>query len=79
MRTDCILEPRQDCHHVRPKSLTVTVLNARSLVDNDIICLTETQLLPAQQTSHIERSLNKYEIIYNTSPNKFSRISLMSL
>ena len=89
MRTDCILEPTQDCNPVRPKPLTVAVLNTRSLskhavdiacdcslVDNDILCLTETQLLPAQQTSHIERLLNKYEIIYNTSPNKFQGLAL---
>ena len=89
MRKESILKPTHDCNPVNPDSLTVTVLNTRSLskhavdiscdyslVKSDILCLTETQLLPGQQTSDIDRFLNTFEIAYNTSPNKFQGLAL---
>ena len=69
MRTESILELAHDCNPVNLESLTITLLNTRSLckhsvdiscdhslVDNDILCLTETQLVPTQQTLCIERT-----------------------
>ena len=92
MKTESVLEPTEDCGPVTQETLTVTLLNTRSLsehaidiscdlslVNNDILCLTETQLQPEQHLSDIERLLNKFQIIYNTSTDKFQGLALCHL
>ena len=70
-------------------SFTITLLNTRSLklhvldiamddrlLDNDILCLTETQCEAGRETSIIESALQKkYTMHFNNSDNKFKSIA----
>ena len=74
---------------VTETSITITLLNTRSLklhvldiamddrlLDNDILCLTETQCETGSDTSIIESALQKkYTMHFNNSDNKFKSIA----
>ena len=74
---------------VTETSITITLLNTRSLklhvldiamddrlLDNDILCLTETQCDAGRETSIIESALQKkYTMHFNNSDNKFKSIA----
>ena len=74
---------------VTETSITITLLNTRSLklhvldiamddrlLDNDILCLTETQCEAGSDTSIIESALQKkYTMHFNNSDNKFKSIA----
>ena len=88
LRNESVLESPSDCNPVTEKSLTITLLNTRSisryaidtscdtsLIDNDVLCLTETQLLPDQQALETESILSNLSITYNTSPDKFQSLA----
>ena len=74
---------------VTETSTTITLLNTRSmklkfldiamdysLLDNDILCLTETQCEAGSDTSIIESTLQKkYTMHFNNSNNKFKSIT----
>ena len=77
-----------------PTSLTITLLNVRSLrkhtmdilcdknmMDSDILCFTETQILFGFDTSDIESSFNKntFQIQFNNSTgSKFESLAVLS-
>ena len=87
MRTECTLEP---LHNVKTMdgTLVITLLNTRSLcrhavdifndrelLNTDALCLTETQLLPEQDTNTISDVLNCFSYLHNIDADKFQSIS----
>ena len=89
MRLECISEPLPyNSDALLDSTLTITLLNTRSLqrhaidiahndtlLNTDILCLTETQLLPNQNTDHISQLLNDFEFCHNCCEDKFQSIS----
>ena len=78
----------EDCMPATKHSLTITLLNIRSLykhainiscyhllLKNDIICLTETQILPNQDITVINNTLADFKILYNNSTDKFRSLA----
>ena len=87
MRTESILseEFAEDTHQ---ESLIVTLLNVRSLnkhiidlalderlTKSDIICLTETQLIPNSDIQEIA-TLQGFEVVYNNNQDRFQSIAV---
>ena len=79
LRCDSAFEPCQNIA-VDEYSLTVTLLNTSSLkkhaidiakesslMESDILCLTETQTRIDQDTSNIEQTLNTFDVFFNNS------------
>ena len=89
LRNTSVLQAVKSINVLSNKSLTITLLNTRSLskhaidisVDNallnsDILALTETQLLPDQNNDSIENYLDNFTIIYNNSTDKFQSLAM---
>ena len=70
------------------KTFSLTLLNTRSLnkhaidvaadnvfLESDVICFTESQLLPDQDTTHIENTLNDFNMTYNSSTFKYESLA----
>ena len=74
------------CSPMTGNSLTVALLNMKlgkhaldiaadnSLLNSDVICLTETQLLPNEDMSYVECELNQFILVYNSSSFKFESL-----
>ena len=88
LRQESPLDYIEDCMPATKHSLTITLLNIRSLykhaidiscdhllLKNDIICLTETQILPNQDTTVIDNTLADFKILYNNSTDKFQSLA----
>ena len=85
LRNENSFKPLKDLNRF-PHSVTITLLNIRSLSKNavdknlcnsDILCLTETQLLPEINTSDIENDLKNFVIEYNNdTSNKFKSLAI---
>ena len=87
MRKDC---PIQLMHaaNLSCDTLSVILLNTRSLqrhavdithdqrlLNADILCLTETQLMPNQNTNDISKTLHHFQFCHNKCNDKFQSIS----
>ena len=83
LRSECTLSSIPDIVCTN-NSITITLLNIRSLkkhavdltsnkelMTTDILCLTETHILPDQDVEDINNQLNPLTLIYNNSPDKF--------
>ena len=46
-----------------------------TLISSDITCLTETQLVPNQNTVSIEDALSNFSVIFNSSERKFRSLA----
>jgi len=89
LRKESAFQPLEDLDIV-PHSITITLLNTRSLrkhsidisadkhlCNSDIICLTETQLLPDNDTSSIEGDLHEFVLEYNScGRHKFKSLAI---
>ena len=47
------------------------IASTGTLLTSDIICLTETHLVPNQNTMNIEDALSNFSVIFNSSERKF--------
>ena len=87
MRRECDLPPPESLGSCRENSLTICLLNTRSLqlhaaditcvkeiIESDIVCFTETQLPVNHDTSDICTKLPFY-LDFNNSDNKFQSIA----
>ena len=87
-RRECVVEPLHNADASPCATLTVTLLNTRSLprhaidishdqvlLNTDVLCLTETQLLPNEDTNNISEVMNNFEFLHNKSNDKFQSIS----
>ncbi|XP_066910992.1 ATP-dependent DNA helicase PIF1-like [Clytia hemisphaerica] len=56
------------------------LVKCETLMNSDMICLTETQLSPSSETNEIDESLQNFKIEYNifNSVNRFQNIALCS-
>ena len=87
MRKECVLEPlhKDDASN---DALTITLLNTRSfhkhaidiyndrvLLNTDVLCLTETQILPHQNTNNISEVLTNFNYLHNKCDDKFQSLS----
>ena len=88
MRRECEIEPLYNADSISEATLTVTLLNTRSLhrhavdishdqvlLNTDVLCLTETQLLPNQDTNSISEILNAFSCLHNNCADKFQSTS----
>ena len=88
LRSHCVLSdvPQIQCSH---DSLTITLLNTRSLkkhaidiksdkrlMETDILCLTETHILPNQDVEDIEAQLDSFMIGYKNCHDKFQSTAI---
>ena len=90
LRNTSMLQQVRSISPINNESLTITLLNTRSLskhaidisADNalcnsDILALTETQLLPNQNSNEsIENSLGHFTVVYNNSAEKFQSLAM---
>ena len=89
MRNECLIEPLPVADFNSRGSLTITLLNTRSLqrhaidiaheqrlLDTDILCLTETQLMPDHNTNNIDNTLHHFQFLHNKCNDKFQSISI---
>ena len=87
MKKECPVEPLSAAV-VSSSNLTISLLNTRSLnrhaidiaheqrlLNTDILCLTETQLVPNQSTSDISNTLYHFKFCHNRSNDKYQSIS----
>ena len=49
----------------------IDIASTGTLLRSDIVCLTETQLVPNQSTVNIENALCNFSVIFNSSERKF--------
>ena len=88
MRAECKLESLNNAD-ISDDTLVITLLNTRSLhrhavdilndqelLNTDVLCLTETQLLPEQDTNNISGVLSCFNYLHNISADKFQSISV---
>ena len=88
MRAECPIEPLCNAGLVSNDTLTITLLNTRSLhrhaldiahdkelLNTDVLCLTETQLVPNQHTNVITEVLHHFEFCHNKCDDKFQSLS----
>ena len=89
LRNENIFQAIKD-FDIAPHSITITLVNTRSLrkhaidisadkhlCNSDIICLTETQLLPENDTSNIESDLHEFVFEYNSCAlHKFKSLAI---
>ena len=88
MRRHCVLSPLETLGGCSPDSLSICLLNTRSLqkhitdiscdkdlMDSDVLCLTETQLLPDHDTYAICSQLQEFRISLNSDVDKFRSIA----
>ena len=86
MRKECVLEPlhKDDASN---DALTMTLLNTRSfhkhaidiyndrvLLNTDVLCLTETQILSHQNTNNISEVLTNFNYLHNKCDDKFQSL-----
>ena len=89
MRNECTLEPLRFANEPSDDTLSITLLNTRSLnrhavdiasdkdlLNTDLLCLTETQLMPDQNNAHINETLHQFDIIHNKCIDKFQSLSI---
>ena len=90
-RKESIFRPRAQ-HNISPDSLTICLLNTRSLSKHsvdiasdmrlftvDLLCLTETQLESNRNVEHIQISLPSFNIDFNNvSCHRFNNIAICS-
>ena len=78
--------------NVEMETLTITLLNTRSLnkhaidiectssiIDTDLLCLTETQLVPGQNTATVQDILNNINFFFNSGIDKFETVAVCYL
>ena len=78
--------------NVKMETLTITLLNTHSLnkhtidivctssiTDTDLLCLTETQLVPGQNTATVQDILNNFNFFFNSSIDKFESVAVCYL
>ena len=53
----------------------IDIASTGTLLSSDIICLTETQLVPHQNTVNIENALSNFSVIFNSSERKFRSLA----
>ena len=88
LRKDYPIEPIEDCNVISPNSLTISLLNTRSLrkhaidiacdsvlLESDLICLTETQIEVDSDISEISNILNEFTIIHNENTDKYCSLA----
>ena len=51
------------------------ITSTGTLLSSDIICLTEKQLVPNQNTVNIENTLSNFLVIFNSSERKFRSLA----
>jgi len=86
MREHCILKPVHDFGPVDDTSLTITLLNTRSLLkhcadiiadpilmESDVLCLTETQIFSSFEYTFPS---NDFQLIQNNSDDRFCSIAI---
>ena len=74
------------------ETLTIRLLNTRSLnkhaidiectssiIDTDLLCLTETQLVPGQNTATVQDILNNFNFFFNSGIDKFESVAVCYL
>ena len=54
---------------------TIDIASNGTLLSSDIICLTETQLIPNQNTVNIENALRNFSVIFNSSDRKLRSLA----
>ena len=87
MRKECPIPPIYIASTTKD-TLTITLLNIRSLnrhtidiaydqelLNTDVLCLTETQLLPDQNTENVSETLSEFQFLHNQCNDKFQSIS----
>ena len=87
MRAECALEPLCNTD-TSDDTLVIILLNTRSLhrraidifadqelLNTDVLCLAETQLLPEQDTNNISYVLSCFNYLHNIAADKFQSIS----
>ena len=87
MRGESVIEPLYNTT-TSDTTLTVTLLNISSLhrhaidishdqvlLNTDVLCLTETQLLPNYPTNNISEELSNFSYLHNNSNDKYQSIS----
>ena len=85
---ECPINPLPSTDFISSDTLTMTLLNTRSLhrhavdiahdhelLNTDVLCLTETQLLPNQNTSDISELLFNLKFCHNRCGDKFRSLS----
>ena len=89
MREESVITPNADFRMLADNSLTITLLNIRSfpkhvvdighsemLLQTDIFCFTETQLLLNREiTDTISENLDQFNFLHNRCNNQFQSIS----
>ena len=88
MRKESVLEPLYNTNTTADSTLTITLFNTRSLhrhaidishdpvlLNTDVLCLTETQLLPNYPTNNIPGILSNFSYLHNNSNDKYQSIS----
>ena len=88
MRKESPIDSIHNDNVLSSDSLTFTLLNTRSLsrhaidiahdpqlLNTDILCLTETQLMPDQSTNDIAETLHPFKFIHNKCNDKFQSLS----
>ena len=88
MREHCVLPPSETLGELSNSSLSICLLNTRSLklhisdiifdkeiVESDVLCLTETQLLPDDDTTVVCSKLQDFFVSYNSNADKFQSIA----
>ena len=78
--------------NVEMETLAITLLNTRSLnkhaidieftssiIDTDLLCLTETQLVPGQNTATVQDILNNFNFFFNSGIDKFESVAVCYL
>ena len=88
LRAECVLPdvPLMECS---PDSLTITLLNTRSLrkhavdiksnqhlMETDLLCLTETHILPTHDVDDINAELDPLTIVYRNCMDKFQSTAI---
>ena len=90
MRKECPIDSSHVPDLICRNSLTITLLNTRSLqrhaidiahderllLNTDILCLTETQLMLDQNTNNIDNTLHYFKFLHNKCHDKFQSISI---
>ena len=90
LRNNSVLQPVKSISPINNDSLTITLLNTRSLgkhaidisaddglCNSDILALTETQLLPHQNNNVFEENyLGNFTIMYNNSTDMFQSLAI---
>ena len=85
MREESVITSNADCRVLADNSLTITLLNIRHAVDTahsemllqtDIFCFTETQLLLNRKiTDTISENLDQFNFLHNMCNDQFQSIS----